>query len=453
MPGAREKFPILLPQMLLLLGFAVLLVLNFPGQISYDTVIQLAEARSGHYGSWHPPVMAWLMGLGDTVLRGTGVYLLFTVSLLLAAWLALLRSGRTGWSTIVILAVILATPQMLLLQGEVWKDMLFANAAAGGFCFLAAAGARWPIARPRFLLLALCALLLGLAALARQNGLVVVPVAALAAGLIARRNHASPWRYGFGLLAAIVALVIVGNAALGLRGDDRQGMTAQLREALTFDLAGILHADPSIALPILKQKAPYLEAALRKDGIRLYSPHLMDTLEASPALMDAVNRAPPGILLAQWRQAVVNHPGAYLRHRLPAFRWIIAPPDIMTCHPAVIGVGGPADVMKSLDLAPHKRKQDLVLYWWAQHFFHTPIYSHLFYGALAVLSLIVLARRGAPADLAIAGLQAAAILFTLSFFFLAVACDYRYLYFLDLAALTGVLQCFCRPQEFAPQMP
>jgi hypothetical protein len=450
MIGVREKFPIFLPQMLLLLGFAVIFALNFPGQISYDTVVQLVDARSGHYGSWHPPVMAWLMGLGDAVLPGTGIFLLFNVSLLLAAWLVLLRSGRTGWLTIVILGVLLATPQMLLLQGEIWKDMLFANAATGGFCFLAAAGARWPAFRLRILFLALCALLFCLATLARQNGLVVVPVAALAVGLIARRNQSPPWRHGFGLLAAIVALVIAGNAALSLRGDDRRGTTAQLYEALTFDLAGILHADPSIALPILKQRAPYLETALRKDGIRLYSPHLMDTLEASPALLDAIDRAPPGVLLAQWRQAVINHPGAYLSHRLPVFRWVIDPPDRKICYPAVIGVSGPADMMKSLGLTTRIRKQDMGLYWWAEHFFYTPIYSHLFYGALAVLSLIVLVRRGAPADLAIAGLQGGAILFTLSFFFLAVACGYRYLYFLDLAALTGVLQYFCRPREFPP---
>ena len=43
---------------------------------------------------------------------------------------------------------------------------------------------------------------------------------------------------------------------------------------------------------------------------------------------------------------------------------------------------------------------------------------------------------------AVAGLQIAALAFALSFFVVSIACDYRYLYFLDLAAMTGALQFF-----------
>lgn len=452
MLNIREKFPFLPPQKLLLLGFAGLLILNFPGQISYDTVVQLADARSGHYSSWHPPVMAWLLSLSDTILRGTGIlgtgiFLLFVVSLLLASWLLLLRSGRAGRPAAIALVVIMATPQFLIYQGEIWKDILFANAAVAGFCFLAAAGARWQTSRVRFLLLAFSALLFALATLARQNGVVTVPVAALSIGIIAYRRHSSWWRYGFGLMAAVMILVLAGNLALGLRSDHGKGNARQFYKALTFDLTGVLRLDPSIRLTILEQKAPDLEAAIRKDGIRLYAPHLMDTLEGSQFLIDSIYRAPPGVVFAQWRQVVLEHPGTYLRHRLPVFRWVVAPPELMTCHPAVVGVSGPADVLESLGMTHYTRRQDVLLFRWASLFFHTPVYSHLFYAALSLLSMGMLARRAAPADMAVAGLQVAALLFALSFFFLSVACDYRYLYFLDLAALTGVLQYFCRPQS------
>src|SRR6202000_2161818 len=36
-----------------------MLALNAPGQLSYDSVTQLADGRTGHYNSWHPPLMAW----------------------------------------------------------------------------------------------------------------------------------------------------------------------------------------------------------------------------------------------------------------------------------------------------------------------------------------------------------------------------------------------------------
>ena len=53
------------------LGFGILLALNWPGQMSYDSVVQLwPTAAIGHYDSWHPPVMAWLLGLFDRLVAG-----------------------------------------------------------------------------------------------------------------------------------------------------------------------------------------------------------------------------------------------------------------------------------------------------------------------------------------------------------------------------------------------
>ena len=39
-----------------------MLAITAPGYLSYDSVSQLGDARSGFYNSWHPPVMAWLLG-------------------------------------------------------------------------------------------------------------------------------------------------------------------------------------------------------------------------------------------------------------------------------------------------------------------------------------------------------------------------------------------------------
>jgi hypothetical protein len=211
---------------------------------------------------------------------------------------------------------------------------------------------------------------------------------------------------------------------------------------------GAVRLDPSIHLTALEQRAPSLDAAIRKDGVALYSPHLVDTLEGSSVLTNAIYRAPPGAVFAQWRQLVLDHPGLYLRERLPVFRWVLAPPDMLVCHPDVVGVDGPPEMMKALGLSAHIRAQDRFLYFYVANFFHTSVLSHLLYGAMALLFLLLLAWRGAPADIAVAGLEIAALTFALSFFVVSIACDYRYLYFLDLAAMTGALQFFCRPREF-----
>jgi tellurite resistance protein TehA-like permease len=52
----------------------------------------------------------------------------------------------------------------------------------------------------------------------------------------------------------------------------------------------------------------------------------------------------------------------------------------------------------------------------------------------------VLFRRRSPADLVVGWLLVGAGVFTLTFFVISLACDYRYLYLLDLAAMTGAFQ-------------
>jgi hypothetical protein len=438
----REKFPIFLAPGLLLPGFGVLLALNWPGQMSYDSVVQLTDGRSGQYDSWHPPVMAWLLGVFDRLLPGTGLFLLFTALLLLGAWLLLLWGARGGWGLPILAALIFATPQFILYQGTIWKDVLFANAGIAAFALLGGTAARWRDTALRVSLLLLCTAALGLAALARQNGFLLLPVAAVTLGLIARRQGASAWRYGLGLAMTSLLIVAGVNFALSFRGDNGEGRSEQIRLAQTYDMVGAVRLDPGIHLAVLEKEAPALNAAIRKDGVALYSPRLVDTLEQSDTLTQAIYHAPSGVVFAQWRQLILSHPGLYLRERWPVFRWVVAPPDLIACHPDVVGVDGPKDMLKSLGLKAQIRPQDRLLNSYVANFFHTPELSHLLYGAAAAGLAFFLARRGSPADMAIVGLQIAALGFAASFFIVSIACDYRYLYFLDLAAMTGALQVF-----------
>ena len=96
---------------ILLLGFAVMLAMNAPGQLSYDSVAQLADGRAGFYNSWHPPVMAWLLGLFDRLVPGTVLFLVFQSLMLLLALLALLWLKPRGWASVALAASVVLTPQ------------------------------------------------------------------------------------------------------------------------------------------------------------------------------------------------------------------------------------------------------------------------------------------------------------------------------------------------------
>src|ERR1043166_4359310 len=134
-PGGR-----LVPLALLLAGFMAVLAINLPGHLSYDSVIQLLDGRQGQYHAWHPPVMAWLLGLGDALVPGSGLFMAANAALCFLSFLCVLwLKERVTWATLGMLAALLLTPQLLLYQGIVWKDVLFANAAPAGVVCLAAA--------------------------------------------------------------------------------------------------------------------------------------------------------------------------------------------------------------------------------------------------------------------------------------------------------------------------
>jgi hypothetical protein len=410
----------------LVIGFGVMLALNAPGQLSYDSVTQLADGRTGHYNSWHPPLMAWLLGVFDSLVPGTFLFLLFQSLLLLGGLLALLALKPRGWLSAGVAFLIVLTPQWLLYQGDIWKDMLFADAAIAGFAALA-----WHARRPHPAWAILALLLLVLAAAVRQNGLVLLPVAAVTLAL----TTPGGWRPGLAFLAACLALLVGLNLVLASRSDGGDGAAAEIRLAQSYDLAGAFARAPDLSVPL----PPDLDRLLRGPGARLYTPLRNDPFAADPAISKARSDAPDGAISTAWRALVLNHPLLYLSVRWADFAAVVTTPDSDVCHFATAGVTGPPALLRQLGLSVRNRTQDQGLKSYARLFFGTPLFSHIAWGLVAILLLIVLLRRPSPADKVVAGLLAGALLFSVTFFFISIACDYRYLIFLDLAVMAASL--------------
>lgn len=429
---------------IVLCGFVICLAANLPGHLSYDSVIQLLEGRTGAYSGWHPPVMSWLLGVFDTFLPGTSLFVVFDAlllfgSLLMLVWLRPVRS----WTGAIVAALIVASPIALLYQGIVWKDVLFADAAVAGFTALAIAAARWRSARLRFSAIAIALALLSLASMARQNGVLAVACAGIALGWIASLHDVARWRtalsYAGSFLLGAMLLITASNVALGFHIVAPSGPAKQLRLLELYDIIGIVASYPHIPLDTLRARTPDLEREVRSDGVRLYTPERNDPLAASPRLSADLNDddsfAP---VRAQWLDLIAHDPLAYLMVRAEVFRWVFATPDIKVCLPYLVGISGPQVPMQLLGIEERDDDRDEALSAYTATFLQTPVLSHVFYALVSLIVLVLLLRRRRPEDIAIAALQAGALLFTASFFVIAIACDYRYLYALDLAALTGL---------------
>ena len=71
--------------------------------------------------------------------------------------------------------------------------------------------------------------------------------------------------------------------------------------------------------------------------------------------------------------------------------------------------------------------------------------SIAFYAGLSLVLAGLFLWRRQPADIPMAGLQLAGAAFAASFFIISIACDYRYMYFTDLAAIAGLVYAAVDP--------
>ncbi|HEV2651635.1 MAG TPA: hypothetical protein VGU69_10285 [Rhizomicrobium sp.] len=408
------------------------IALHWPGELSPDSVLQLLEGRLGQYNSWHPPVMAWMLGLGDAISPGAGLFIAFDAILAFGALASLLwlRPAGGGLVPLCIAAVLCLLPQFLLYQGIVWKDVLFADAMLAGFVCLAHA----TTGRHRLVLLASSLLLLSLAALARQNGAILLPFAA--AAVIAGewntgRRRAIAWGVVWLALAGMITLA--AGFVLDLRSSRDSGPGEQVELLQTYDLAGAAYR--GVPLEYLRRKAPRLAHELETTGARLYTPQRNDPVAASDAITTAVERTKSAIIADQWRALILSHPALYLSLRADAFRWVFLTPDIVACRPLFAGIEGPADALKQLGLAARRDAKDRAFVAYGAAFMGTPVFSHLFWALAALAAFVFLIWRRRPADIVFACLIAGLLSFTASFFFISLACDYRYLYTLDLCTM------------------
>src|SRR5947207_831456 len=112
--GLRHAPP-WLPGAIVPAGVLAWAAVNLPGHLSYDSVVQLAQGRAGIYNLWHPPVMAWLLGIADALAPGPALFVAFDASLIAAAFAAFaLLARRFSWTAALVAAALIATPQLAI---------------------------------------------------------------------------------------------------------------------------------------------------------------------------------------------------------------------------------------------------------------------------------------------------------------------------------------------------
>ena len=422
-------------------ALALMLRLNWPGHLSVDSVLGLREGRLGVRETWNPAIYGWLLGLADRITPGAGLIVVLNGLLLFGAWggLAALRP-RVAWIAPLVAAGLLALPQAMIYPAIVWKDVLFATASIAGFVILALA-ARNRFERP-WTALAVSALLFAAAGLFRQNGLVLAVFAGLSIAVVAwggGRGRAlglgGSWLAGVAALTFVLSIVAQPT---GIGPPDTAGGRG-LRILQTYDLVGAAALDAGREMPDLDRARPTLDDVIRAQAPSIYTPVRADPIVGDKALGQEIKQVSRADIGAEWVRLVTTDPGLYLRLRADAFRWVFATPDIDRCLPVHLGVDGPDFALKDLQMSRRLDRDDGRLYNYVTWFLDTPAMSHVAFAGITFAVGVLLLIRREPVDLVIAGLMAGALAFAATFFLISLACDYRYLYLLDIAGITGAL--------------
>jgi hypothetical protein len=300
----------LAPIALLAAVWGVFVAYSWPGFMSYDSMRQLVQARSGELGNWHPPLMAWVWSMLDSIVAGPALMLILQTGLFMIGLFAVLRRYAAPMRAAVVSAAVFLFPPVFAPMSVIWKDSLMA-----AVLLCAVAGLTSPARLARILgWLALIAV----AALRHNAPLLIVPIAAM---LVPLPEGGSTWRrraLGAGLGVAVSIAGLLASRAL-TRVDEHPfaNMIAMpdvaaviaTSEAMTDAEVGTLLGD--VQLAVTRDVQARLRALQADDTdwqpLSVGEQHVFEliTTDAQAAAMSSA-----------WRRAIAEHPGRYLAHRL-----------------------------------------------------------------------------------------------------------------------------------------
>lgn len=332
----REFWPRIVV-VVLAIAWATVLIFSFaPGAMSEDSVAILQQARSGVIGDGHPPLMALLWGLADSIVPGQTLMMGVMVALYCAGATLIFWSlvARIGWLSPIGFSLFAIQPATLGILGALWIDVLMASLflCAIGFAALASVTSK----KTRIACLVAATVFLFAAAGSRHNAAAAaLPLWAFLLVVVLRVPQARPSSAVFVSGAALVLTLLSIACWHQINSRVINTPPTHLWTFLAmYDIAGtaVKSGDP---IPQLAAISPVQFA----DVAVLYSPRSIIPLQVGVQLHTTVDPKPTATglqrhhsvewretLRSQWISAIFSYPIAYLTHRWSVFSSLIGLP-------------------------------------------------------------------------------------------------------------------------------
>ena len=408
-------------------GYALTLLVFYPGYSTVDARYVYAEAQAWQFGDWQSPVMAVLWRLVDPIAPGSLSMFLLAATLYWLSFglLALVAVRHVPWLGLVT-PLLAFVPPAFFFVGLVWRDILFGIIWL--FAAVLALVAAERAGRLRIIIQAFALLLVALGVLLRPNAIFAAPF--LAAYVLWPARFDVRRTAIIFLPAVVLSYALVPLVYYGVLDAKRQN---PLHSILVFDLGGTTRFSGENQFPVTwSAEQTALLTSKCYDPVRWDSywhvppcPFVMQRLERPDDIVFGTPR-----LVAAWWQAVSAHPLAYLRHRA-TFMW-----QFLARSNLVLPVWDWLDPASSYGhrryftplVALHDRLQPTLL-------FRPGLWLVL---AMAIGGL-AWRTRSTPAGAFAVSVTASGVVYVMTFFAVGVAADFRYAYWCVLATLAGAV--------------
>lgn len=420
------------PRVILAIGWIGIVLYGFPGHMSYDSVAQLAESRSGVYSNAHPPAMAALWRLCEVFIAGPFLMLaLQTLGFITGAYLLLCRRIASRPAA-VLTVLVLWFPPVANTMSTIWKDSQMA-----AFLLLGTALILSPRRKIKLVgLLALCA-----ATAMRHNALAMtLPLVVL----LFVWDPAHRWWKRYALAAcAWIAVTLAAQLATKALTDHERFLWHE--SIALLDMVGTLRHVDDLPDETLRE----LFAGLELRHTENLHEKLRYTQDPNWSLIDNLWWATDGFFIRPrnaeeraaaaraWRAVIPAHLGAYLTYRTQVFRQLIQLTEGPFTSAAYIWFTDIQDLLASADLVSHtaypsRGQQLLNAAMWRLGF--TALFRIYIYLFLALILLAFCLRNREPRALLASGLVGEAALFVL-----APTPDFRYSFWLVVTAVLSLI--------------
>lgn len=405
-------------------GWSLAVLYAYPGMMSWDSSIQLDQARGlAAISDWHPPVMAVIWRYVDRIVAGTFGMLLLQTGTFLFGLDAVLRRALRPAAAAGVAVGCLVFPPVLAPMAVIWKDSQMAGLLLAGAALILAER-RWHR-------------LLGLAVLVVATAMRYNAAAATAPLLVLLLNERSwHWqRYVIGTVAWVIVTILAFGVS---RAVTERPDYAWHNSVALFDIGGTIRYTPD-----------YSDAEIERDlvGVPLVVHREIQahcTAAYDPAAYDALTSGdrrvfdPPGNrglepIAVGWRTMVTRHFAGYLRHRWAVFRSVLGFSQQLHAPVWTRFANDDQPQTKTVHVAIQRsalqRYWMVVLHWLATTWMFRP---HLY--AVLLILLLPLCRSQLGRAILLSGL-----LYEFGLFVAAPSNDFRYSHWMIVAALVGTV--------------